>query len=244
MNNGVRHGKNIRRKAWALRQAGKSINDIARTLGVSKCSASLWCRTVLLAPEQLRQLRKNSAASQSKARELGWATLRQQKRDRMAAWLVEADRLFERYRSEPLFMLGIGLYWGEGSKSHRHLEMTNVDHRVHVAWKAWFERYIPTLSLSASFRTYVGNDVEHAKRFWRRHLGVNATVTTSWPKKEHNRTKWPNGVMRLTGKGVGVVEWHFKLMRWIDLASVVQQPERLSYTEDAEGASPSGCTTH
>lgn len=41
-----------RNKAIALRKQGQSIKDIARLLGVSKGSVSLWCQDILLTAKQ------------------------------------------------------------------------------------------------------------------------------------------------------------------------------------------------
>jgi transposase len=41
-----------KQKAVILRKRGKSINEIAHTLGVSKSSVSTWCRDVILTESQ------------------------------------------------------------------------------------------------------------------------------------------------------------------------------------------------
>lgn len=45
------------------------------------------------------------------------AQVEENRRQRRLRWKAEALVLWEQWRTDPLFLLGIGLYWGEGSKS-------------------------------------------------------------------------------------------------------------------------------
>ena len=218
-NTGVRYDKKLRLRARSLRQNGKAIKVIARELGISVGTSHLWTHDVLLNSSQIEKLGK--AGSHNLI--LGRAVQRERKRQRIKVWTEEADKQFEQYKVESFFMLGLGLYWGEGEKTSKRLVISSVTFQILQIWMAWCRRYVPSLLLTGSFRIHIGNDVNKAHRFWRKKLGISMSAYRSWPKKNNKRIKWPFGVGRVSATGKGSTEWSYKVLRWIELASVVQK---------------------
>ena len=65
--------------ALKLRAKGESVNVIARKVGVSKSTASLWVKDVILTIEQLESLRQNSIKGSERGRIKG-AFMQKQRR--------------------------------------------------------------------------------------------------------------------------------------------------------------------
>ena len=108
-----------REESRRLRQnEGKSIKTIARLVGVSSSSVSLWVRDIALNDEQKTILGSNmnytsgSIANQKKAR------------DRREEWQREGAEMYDRNGSE--FALACALYWGEGAKNRNELSICNT----------------------------------------------------------------------------------------------------------------------
>ena len=104
------------KKAVFLRQQGKSIKEIARILEVSTGSVSRWCKQVVLSPLQQALLEKRSRDA-ARAALAPWV----KKNKALKLYDIKEQRArgikdVAHMQRRDLFMLGLGLYWGEGYK--------------------------------------------------------------------------------------------------------------------------------
>jgi hypothetical protein len=92
---------------------------------------------------------------------------RKQRRER---WRSEAVSLWRKWRRGPLFVLGVGLYWGEGEKaaSNKRLALSNADPNLLRTWLRWCARFLPGVRLNFWLCIHEGCDLEAARAFWRR----------------------------------------------------------------------------
>jgi transcriptional regulator with XRE-family HTH domain len=113
-----------RELARALRRdEGASIKEIARRVGVSVSSVSIWVRDIDLTDRQEAVLRLRNRMYDGQKR--GTAISRANRRaERVAA--QEEGRAAARKR-EPLHVAGCMLYWAEGSKERNQLRFSNSD---------------------------------------------------------------------------------------------------------------------
>jgi hypothetical protein len=95
-------------------------------------------------------------------------------------WRAEARAAWPHLRRDPLFTLGLGLYWGEGTKSRRspRLALTNSDPGLLRAWLAWCRRFMPGIPLDYSLVIHDAAAVPAARAFWARELGVDVQVVS------------------------------------------------------------------
>jgi hypothetical protein len=113
-----------RQRARLLRRRdGRSVKEIARILGVSRSSVSLWVRDIELTPAQHAALLDRNPAyngqrngSAENARRGRIRRRRFQQRGRMAA-----------RRCNPGYVAGCMLYWAEGARARNALRFTNSD---------------------------------------------------------------------------------------------------------------------
>jgi transposase-like protein len=109
-----------RSEARRLRRQGRSIKEIARLVGVSASSVSLWVRDITLSEAQcevLRQRLRTGCAGRS------WTVAKALERRREAQ---QGGRSAAR-RHESLHSAGCMLYWAEGSRSRNSIRFTNSD---------------------------------------------------------------------------------------------------------------------
>lgn len=97
----------LRNQILQLRQT-KSIREVAKLTGASR--TSVWQISTKSPNPHLRNIK-------------------------FEQWKLEAKQLHNTHKDNPLFNLGIGLYWGEGSKRGNRLSLCNSDPRVVVKWK-------------------------------------------------------------------------------------------------------------
>jgi AcrR family transcriptional regulator len=105
------------------REEGAAINEIARRVGVSKSSVSLWVRDIDLTDEQRQALlERNPAYNRQHS---GWTKVAQRRRAQRVAFQEDGRRRAR--RRDPGFVAGCMLYWAEGSKDRNQAQFTNAD---------------------------------------------------------------------------------------------------------------------
>lgn len=104
-------------KAQELREKGYPINKIAKELGVSKSSASLWCRDIIISEKLKNQIEIDHYKMSQKGRLIG---AQMNKNKRLKA-IEEADKLgiqnVKKLNKRDFVLIASALYWSEGSKS-------------------------------------------------------------------------------------------------------------------------------
>lgn len=105
--------KELQARARELRLAGRTYDEIVAELGVAKSSVSLWVRDL---PKPTRRVQEHCRAMA----EVRWGPIRQardlERQGTQNAARGEIGRLSDR----ELFLIGVGLYWAEGSKRKTH----------------------------------------------------------------------------------------------------------------------------
>jgi hypothetical protein len=141
-------------EAIKLRKLGTSIKDIARVIKISRSSASVWCRDVVLTPRQKNLLLKKQIQSGQIGRLKGALVNKQKRLDKIDESLAEARRCVRKISNHDLLMLGIGLYWGEGIKSRSGpFSIINSDPSLLILGKKWM---VDCMGVGeADFRPYV-----------------------------------------------------------------------------------------
>ena len=175
----------LREKARALRQNGESIAKIGVILHASKSTVSYWCRDIALSAKQVRRL----AFRQQEAGALARLRAAEKKRAiRMEAVRVESNRgsrdagiLSQR----DLFILGVGLYWGEGYKSgNEECGLTNSNPDIIRAFMIWLKRAynIPSsdLILRVSINRTHRDRVAIVEQYW--------SKVTAIPRSQFTKT--------------------------------------------------------
>lgn len=160
-----------------MRREGKSVKEIAKKIGVSQGSVSRWCSDIHLSLDQRNKLEK-------KRREAGLRAL--------APWIKRNQKLKQndilkqnrkgredvgRITKRDLFLLGLGLYWGEGYKrGSQELGFTNSDPEIIRATLAWLkthyavpiDRIIARLAINERY----SSQTKRLNEMWARDTGI------------------------------------------------------------------------
>ncbi len=119
-------------------------------------------------------------------------------------------------------MLGLGLYIGEGTKSHYIIRVINANPKVIRLAIRWFEDCLGLSKKNFSLRIhlYPDNDVEKCLKFWSKYTNIpisqfRKTQIDTRKKKESKRGKLPHGTAHLTVKSNGKKEFGVFLFRKI-----------------------------
>lgn len=185
-------------KARRLRSAGKSIKWIAKYLGVSSGSASLWCRDIELTPKQIKNITIARIASGYAGRMKGAMMHKQRRLDTIKKYQMAGSKDIGKLSKRELFLFGLGIYAGEGYKHSKRAGVTNSDPAIIRCMMRWFREIC--LVSDECFSCEVGineihkSRVEIVEKYWSDITAVPLRYFTKTSlKKVVNKKVYPNG---------------------------------------------------
>ena len=145
-----------RERARALRrELGLPVKEIARRVGVSVASVSVWVRDVPLTPEQQAILdARNPVRNGQRNGTLNSSRRRREERRRAQEHGRELAR-----RNEPGFAGGCMLYWAEGSKNRNNVIVCNADADLLVTFLEFLRAHyaVPDQKVAFTVNCFLGN---------------------------------------------------------------------------------------
>ncbi len=162
-------------QALRMRREGMSIKAIASALNVSTGSASLWCQSIKLTHLQREKLRRSQIAAGHRGRMIGAEINRQKRLNAISDAEQWGKKSVGNLSSRDKYLLGIGLYWGEGAKSRTDTAaITNSDSSVIVFSMRWMQDCFSLTNKDFNPYIYISEIHTHRKqdivRFWSRTL--------------------------------------------------------------------------
>jgi len=148
------------------REEGAAINEIARRLGVSKSSVSLWVRDIELTCDQRAALLQRNPAYNRQLS--GWTKMAARRRAEREAFQDEGRK---RARCcDPGFVAGCMLYWAEGSKERNQLQFSNSDPVMAQFFVDFLKRYFDLR----------GDEIRITCQLYADHLERQAEIEHHW----------------------------------------------------------------
>lgn len=169
----IYYSETVRTRAIHLRKEGKSYSEIKRILKIrSKGTLSVWFRKLELTSEERKRLGKNMLLAQERGLlEFNRKRTESIKRENQKNF-QEASALISPLSKKELLLVGVALYWGEGTKSpyrsNYSLAFSNSDSKM-VALFMRFVREIlsvPDSWIGGGINGYPHTDEKKAREFW------------------------------------------------------------------------------
>lgn len=186
-----------KKKAIRLRKEGKTYSEILAEISVAKSTLSEWLKSVQLAKSQKQRItkkRKDAALRGAQARRTVRMAEVESFRD---DGFVDVGKISNR----ELWLLGIALYWAEGSKQNNRspsagVMFANSDARMIQIFLKWLE-YMKIPMSEIIFELYVHetrkSDVLAFRRWWAHELGVSlGRLSRVYFKKGNPKTNRKN----------------------------------------------------
>ncbi len=167
-------------KAIALRKKGYSYKEIMDEIPVAKSSISLWLKDTPLTKREKVVLKNRTDKNISRGRIKAAAAARSNRLLRETQRLPVIKSIFDKYKDDPLFQLGIGLYWAEGAKNSGSTMFTNSDEEMVVVMLRWFEKFTTYKRSELRYRLYVHKPYAHenCEAWWAEKLAVSINTFT------------------------------------------------------------------
>lgn len=156
----VRHNEKL--EALKLRREGWSYNLIQKKVGVAKSTLSEWLRDVPYKPNRIVTQRIKLATEQL-------TTAR--RKDKLTSLMnAHSEAIGELYHltKRDLWMVGLGLYIGEGRKTTGQVGFSNSDPKAIMIIMAWFRDVIglETDNFALRLHLYPDNNEIESKKYW------------------------------------------------------------------------------
>ncbi|MGW2516600.1 helix-turn-helix domain-containing protein [Streptomyces sp. NPDC001617] len=176
----------LKERARELRRQGWTYHQIQAELGCSKSSVSLWVRD-LPTPEP-----KCTPEEQRARMDAGLARLRAAQGQERQATKSAAAEAVGKLSDRELFLLGVGLYWAEGTKdkpySRRELVLfVNSDPGMIAVFLAWLDLLeVERDRLRFRVMIHESADVPASEQYWADLVGADKGAFNKTTLKKHN----------------------------------------------------------
>jgi hypothetical protein len=187
-------------RARELRALGWTLGEICEELAVSKASASLWCRDVIIDEAALVARRRERAQSGRRAaQQRGPNKLQRAKQDEIEAGRRWGARAIGDLSARDLLIAGTALYAGEGSKTDGCVKFANTDPRMIRLFMTWLRTTFDVDERRLRLRLYLhdGLDLASAEAHWSAVTSIPLAQFTSpyraVPDPSIRRSKHPMG---------------------------------------------------
>lgn len=160
-------------KARALRKDGFSMRDIAKIIGVSKASVSLWVRDVMLTVEQRHKLTAQGYSVDAVEKRRVNRIANTQKRHRIV--IDAAKERIQTLSKYELLLVGAALYWGEGGKTSKGMaRLANSDPDVIRIMMRFFKEVceVPPEKFRGHIHTFSHLNAKKAEKYWSEISGI------------------------------------------------------------------------
>mgnify|MGYP001562371707 CR=1 FL=1 len=216
------HVNTIREQVFKLRKEGNSYNYILEKIGISKSTLSGWLSGIPYKPN------KTTIDRIGKARAASGEIKSRQKLKSIKDASEEAKNDIGEISKRDLFMLGIGIYIGEGAKTNDIVRIINADPKIIKLAVKWFEEVcnLPRENFRIKLHVYPDNDLEQCIKFWSNASGIPSKqfqktyIDIRKDKKMFKRGKLPYGTAHLSIRSNGKKEFgvYFarKINGWIE----------------------------
>ncbi|WP_216588796.1 hypothetical protein [Streptomyces brasiliscabiei] len=178
----------LRERARDLRRQGWTYNQIQAELGCSKSSVSPWVRDLPAPAPQCTPDEQLARMNAGLARLRAAQNLEREEVKQVAAAAVGA------LSDRELFLVGVGLYWAEGTKDKPHarretVEFVNSDPNMIAMFLAWLDLVgVERDRLHVRVMIHETADVEAAERYWAHLVGIDRSLLGQTVLKRHNPT--------------------------------------------------------
>jgi hypothetical protein len=152
-----------------LRKQGFSYNEIIQKIPVAKSTLSVWLRDIGIAKKQTQRLTEKRKAAQQKAHQ----TCRNNRIQKEKDIISKAKSEIRKISYKELWLIGIALYWAEGSKQKetnvsQGVSFGNSDPQMILLFHKWMQECCDISKERFDYRIYIHKtaNTEKAKKFW------------------------------------------------------------------------------
>jgi len=164
--------KEEKQKALEMRKKEMSYSQIKSALGISKSTLSGWLKDYPLTNKRIRELR-DCEQKIEKCRE----TKRKKREERLSIFYNQEKLKIFPISKKELYLAGLFLYWGEGSKSQKAAKVfiSNTDPSLIKFFIYWLEKSMNVSrdKMKIALQLYSDMVIDKELNFWAKELKIS-----------------------------------------------------------------------
>jgi hypothetical protein len=214
----------LKNEALKLRKSGHSYSYISKLTGISKSTLSDWLTGLPYTPN------KKTLEAIGKARLAANLAKNKEKQKSILKAIEEAKNEMGPLSKRDIFMLGLGVYLGEGTKGHNIIRIINANPQIIQLTIKWFQNMGLNMdNFAIRIYLYPDSDIEQSLQYWSnitkipRSQFYNVQIDKRQNKSLKKKGKLPFGTAHLCIKSNGNKKFGAFLSRkisaWIDEVS-------------------------
>lgn len=163
--------------AQKLREKEMSDGEIQKYISISRSTLSYWLRNLALSNEAKKILR-----DKEKSRYFSSKAIREKGVEKTRRILNKSVKEVERLQDNPLFIVGLMLYWAEGDKLNENVKFSNSDPLMIKLMMMWFREIcmVPEKKFRIQLHTHTLHITKDVEKYW---VGI-----TKIPRSQFNKT--------------------------------------------------------
>ena len=207
-------------QALQFRTRGFTLEEIAKICDVSKSTVSKWLKNNTISESVTKQNKKRAGQENAKRLKLMSKTRDGERAHRYKEAIRSAETEYKHYKSSPLFVAGLMLYFTQGDfkyeKQDRLPYTKNKNQPIYIQFATEYLG-VPKLSIHFWILLYKGQSEEASMKRWK------ATTTLPYSqfyKNQYINTKKTKDTLH-NGVGntiIGSTVLKHKLAKWIELS--------------------------
>lgn len=203
--------------AIKLRKLGKTYQEIREEMpDIPKSTLSHWFKYLELTPKQQKILAERTNRRRAKAIYLASKTNRENRIYRMNETISKAKVEVPKLIRNPLFLLGLTLYWCEGDQKAGYFKFMNSDPRIIKIMIKWLNDICKIPKKDLQLRLYIHKIYknEYPEKFWSKELNIPLSqFKITYKPTPHKVKRNPNykGCLGIICGGVGLFR---KFLGW------------------------------
>lgn len=227
----MKHRSKDKEIAIELRKQGLSYKEIQGHVFVSKGLLSLWLSRLELTKEESERLHIHNQERIQRGKVATLIANRTRRIERERILIKDAEKLFTKFKKNPLFFAGLSLYWSGGVKHGYAFDFSTKDHEMMHCMLLWVKTFLGVDKRDFHFRVTIDNRQgrEAVSTFWSKKLDTEPSFfvfTVVKPSKEGlKKAKVDMGCVRLSIYGVDYLRrvnaWQKLLIQYYDEASIL-----------------------
>ncbi len=213
-----------KQKSIEMRRKGASYKEILEHVDVSKSTLSNWLKDLPLTEDEKDVLKKRTDSNISRGRIKAASANRQNRLIREQLEFTEAQKEFDKYKDDPMFIAGVALYWAEGAKRSSNFRFINSDPDMICFMVLWIKRYMYVNEENMKCRLYLHAPYAHEE--WETYWSELTHIPSSRFQKSIYKPSGLKVKKRPNYKGCLVVElsgvrflWRMKFFQSMLVAS-------------------------
>ena len=166
----------VKETVQKMRRNGTSLSDLVKKFGITKSTASFWCKDIILSESSIQKIKTEGKGKSIKGLLRYSESKRKERMDRNILQKQEGALIADNLSDRDILMIGLGLYWGEGYKyENGEFGFTNSNPymiRFYFKWLELWNVKKDSLIFRLTINEFFRKEEEDIKNFWVSFLGI------------------------------------------------------------------------